>query len=208
MSAVPRSAPKHNRRASSRSNGRKRLPARAGAEALDRARQRLARTTKDAWLAHEEWKAASMQKYGWYAHHVFPTGDPAVDEDMGLEPGLPNGFFNSHTHGFPEKFGVPDVQIVLPMPFEMAHGILWAVHNRYAEGKVLSVGVPVQGVLQGFPVILVPAKDNNRLVHRIVIPDPQGRFWDDPDCEPVYKAQVSGVRCGFADRADEGRAAQ
>jgi hypothetical protein len=205
---MPRSIPKRNWKPSSRKNGQNRLAPRAGAESLGRARQRLAQELADLWLEHEEWKAASMERYGWYAHYVFPTGDPAVDGDLGLEPGLPKGFFNSHTHGFPEKFGVPDVQLVLPLKVELAHGIFWAIHNRYAGGPVLAIGVPVERVLENFPVILVPAMDKDRAVHRIVLPDPQGRFWDDPDCEPLYKAQVNGVRAGFIDRADEGRASR
>ena len=149
-----------------------------------------------------------LKKYGWYSHQVFPTGDPARDGDMGLEPGLPKEFFNAHTHGFTEKFGVPDVQIVLPLRRELTQSLFWAVHNQYAKGKVLAIGAPVEGVLANVPVILVPARDHDRAVHRLVLPDPQGRFWYDPDCEDVYKAQVSGLRCGFADRADEGSAAR
>jgi hypothetical protein len=155
-------------------------------------------------LAHEEWKAACIKEHGWYAHHVFPDDGPG---DMGLEPGLPREFFNTHTHGFTEKFGVPDVQIVLPLKFALAQGVLHAMARRYSEGEPIAGGVPVCRVLANFPVILVPARDGNRPVHRIVIPDPQGRFWDDPKCEPIYKAQVN-AHTGFPKPANEGRVVQ
>jgi hypothetical protein len=179
MSAVPRSAPKHNLRASSH-----------------------------GFVRLRKWEDEMVKKCGWYAHYTLPSGDSAKDRDSGLEPGLPKEFINAHTHWFPEKFGVPDLQIVLPVSLELTQRIFWGVHNLYAKRKVRGVGVPVEGVFEKVPVILVPAKDGDRLVHRIVIPDPQGRFWDDPDCEPVYKAQVSGLKCGFADREDDWRAAQ
>jgi Domain of unknown function (DUF4262) len=154
----------------------------------------------------QKWEDDKLKKYGWYAHYAFPSGDPARDRDSGLEPGLPKEFINAHTHGFPEKFGVPDLQIVLPVSVELTQRIFWAVHNRYAEGKVLGVGVPVEGVFEKVPVMLVPAKDGDRLVHRIVIPDSQGRLWDDPDCEPGYTAQVN-AQTGFPGTIDEGEAA-
>ncbi len=113
--------------------------------------------------------AANMQKmmeeHGWVAHHVF--------DDQHTPWGV-----NVHTHGFPDKFQHPDVQIVMPMDYMQAQGILWAT-TRYLEahpGVQLTPGTLVHGIIDSYPVECISAWESGRPVVRLCFPDVHGQF--------------------------------
>lgn len=125
----------------------------------------------------------SMQKYGWYAQYV--PGDKS--SPMG---------FNAHTHGFSETWDHPDVQIVIPMPQGMLHGIFITMAGRLKEGKTYEPGRRYDDILKDFDVMfawaregadasgnprrvlrmILPDKDN--VLERGSLPDPYGKQWE------------------------------
>jgi len=60
-----------------------------------------------------------MKDYGWAAHYV-PYDDNHI---------------NYHTHGLSENFNHPDLQIVLPISMENAHGIVSNIIDDIKEGN-------------------------------------------------------------------------
>lgn len=108
--------------------------------------------------------AEALAEYGWYAHLVF-------DDD-----GSPTGF-NCHTHGLAETCGHPDFQIVLPLPTEIAHGVLIALAEGVVkDGRRFAAGTPAVGIIRGFPVGFAEASECGRPVLRVILPDPDGRL--------------------------------
>ncbi len=107
-----------------------------------------------------EWEAKQIEEYGWYAHYVF-------DEDSATQT-------NIHTHGLPDKYGHMDLQIVIPLPKNVAQGILWAVVRRIESGDVFKAGDMADEIVHEFKVKFVGAIECGRPVLRIILPDKYG----------------------------------
>ncbi len=101
----------------------------------------------------------NMEKYGWYAHHVF-------DDEQS-----PTGA-NAHTHGFEETWNHPDIQIVYPIPGNVAHGIFWTVVGHLKEGKRYEPGIRYGEILENYDVMFAWAQEGGRRVLRMILPDP------------------------------------
>ncbi len=137
--------------------------------------------------------AEAMKKYGWYAHYV--PGDTTSPTE-----------FNAHTHGFMDTWKHPDVQIVVPMPQEVAHGVFWAVVEQIKEGKKFEPGTEYAGILEGYKVRFAWAREGSetqfkpgsqiqmvgRPVLRIILPDKEGRTARETMAEP-YLIQWEGT---------------
>lgn len=106
---------------------------------------------------------ALMKKYGWMVHFVTPDDDYPFN-------------INIHTHGFPEKFNHPDIQICVPIRPDTAQGILHNIAKMLEKGKVFKVNKKYKNIIESFSVLICPAKENSREVLRIVFPDKQGSF--------------------------------
>ena len=100
----------------------------------------------------------SMQKYGWYAHYIF-------DDET-----TPTGT-NVHTHGFEKTWKHPDIQIVVPMPQNVVHGILWTVADHITAGVKYEPGRRYAEILKDYDVMFAWAHENDRRVLRMIIPD-------------------------------------
>src|SRR5580692_7078439 len=102
-------------------------------------------TPEEARAQFEQWALEKMKEYGWFAHFV------SDDEDSPTR-------FNTHTHGLPETFQHLDLQIVVPMPAKVAHGILCNIVNRLKEGERYQAGDVLEGILDnGYKCKLVQA---------------------------------------------------
>lgn len=128
---------------------------------------------------------------GWYTHYI-------TDDDITC----PNNF-NVHTHGFPEKYNHPDIQICIPMPPKQAHALIWGFLSALEEKRasiptedltvasnwIFPTNVRVPNILgNNFDVMFLPAQENDREVYRMILPDPKNNF----DTMP-YKSQLEGV---------------
>lgn len=86
---------------------------------------------------------ADIAKYGC---HVIGVFDP--------EGELPT--FN-YSIGIQETTGAPEA-IVIGLDPKLGHSVINTYHRRVRDGEVFARGTPVEGFLQGFPVLIEPAK--------------------------------------------------
>jgi hypothetical protein len=115
----------------------------------------------------------AMKKCGWYAHFVTQDSES------------PTGF-NVHTHGFRETFNDhPDIQIVFPLPFDVAHGLLWNIADRLKNGERFEAKKSYEKIAgNGYNVTFIRAQENGREVLRLIVPNKDGS---------LTKNKMSGV---------------
>jgi hypothetical protein len=117
---------------------------------------------------------SGLERHGWYAHYVC-----AADH-------MPGGVCY-HTHGLDMSTGHPDLQIVLPINHEVAHGIFHQIADRIKAGEEFEAGKVFEGVTD-FGAMLVEAKEKDRPVMRVIIPDGEGNF-EQESMDPDYAIQ-------------------
>lgn len=117
----------------------------------------------------------AVREHGWFCPSVYAEdGEPAF----------------SYSVGFWKSLGKPEV-IVLGLPAEVAHSVLWQVWRSFESGLTPQAGEPVADLLEGYLAYFMPAgdkaddfmlstnwfygrKDYPRL--QLVWPDPVGAF--------------------------------
>lgn len=100
----------------------------------------------------------------------------------------PGGIINAHTHGM-EKYHHLDFQVVLNYPPEHIGYLLNVMGRRVQEGESFSPGDLVKGIYADCTIRLDLFRETGREVLRLIIPDRNNRFPEDPYCEMRYKAQ-------------------
>ncbi len=104
-----------------------------------------------------------MKKYGWMVHFVTPDDDYPFN-------------INIHTHGFPEKYKHPDMQICAPISPDNAQAIMYNIVRKLEKGKIFKANKKYKNIIEGFAVHIHPATEDGREVLRIVFPDKHGSF--------------------------------
>lgn len=95
---------------------------------------------------------------------------------------------NVHTHGM-EKYGHLDFQIVLELSQKMQMYILNTLGLRVQAGEKFKAGDIVSEICQGYDLKLVEAREAERTVLRVLIPDEAHKFPDDEGCDKLYALQ-------------------
>jgi hypothetical protein len=130
---------------------------------------------------YEQELISQVREYGWRSTHVF-------DPDGGA-PAF------TYTTGFWLTLGYPEV-IVFDFPGDLAHDVLGQMFREIRRGRVLPTAEPVEGILSGENIQLLPArpetaaeyllsskwfyKDNAFPCLQLVWPDHSGMFpWED-----------------------------
>lgn len=121
-------------------------------------------------LAENEKK--NIKDYGWYCHMV-----------AGGDDQTPTGV-NYHTHGCLESFGHLDLQIVAPIPGELAHGIFCLTIEKIRAGEKLEAGKRISEILDSMDVTLKETKEHGRTVLRVILPDSKGELDEEKMDEP------------------------
>jgi hypothetical protein len=135
---------------------------------------------EEAMEKFKEWEREKIAEYGWVVHCV------------GEDPDSPTTY-NIHTHGLPENFDHPDLQIVFPLSQEVAHPILTTIIERIKDGEKFSEGDILENVIQnGFRIKAVSAKECDRDVIRLIFPDPKGSL-DATDMIDPYRRQYGDL---------------
>ena len=116
-----------------------------------------------------------MQSIDWIIHAVFDYG--------------PKGTRNSHTHGM-EKYNHLDFQVVLNIPEPDISYLLNTMGIRVQNGERFAPGDMVQGLFEDCDVRLDLFRETGRSVIRLVIPDGNNIFPEDPRCKAPYKYQT------------------
>ncbi len=123
-------------------------------------------TREEARRRASDWKARCLAEFGWYAVHV--TGTPDETTPTGT---------NSYTWGLALNYGHLDFQIVMPLAGAVAHHLLTILADRVKAGERFEAGRQVAGVAaRGYKVRLVAAREQDRDVLRVVIPDAEGNL--------------------------------
>lgn len=107
--------------------------------------------------------------------------------------GLMNDFrcpygFNFHTHGLPESFQHPDIQICLPIDTDLVMSIIDYIVGYIKNGRKFESGVKYTDTDPG-PMHFIDAFEDDRLVLRLLIPDSDGEF------KGAFAKQLTMLEC-------------
>ena len=131
----------------------------------------------------EEFETMSMAVYGFFIH-----GTPANDGE----------YMNFHTHGVPESFNHQDIQIVMPFDPGITAQVIHNIVDLIKNGNRFVNGSTSQDVLSEYRgkkqvVRFIDAVESGRQVLRVLIPDKNGFFPEDVECDPRFKKQIGVV---------------
>lgn len=96
---------------------------------------------------------------------------------------------NAHTHGM-ERYGHLDFQIVLRFDLTEICRILNTLGLRVQAGQKFKAGDLVEGIYADCTVRLDERTESGRTVLRVVIPDKNNKFPEEPYCTDLYPLQL------------------
>lgn len=104
-----------------------------------------------------------LKETGFFCHGV-----------MGDEENSPSGY-NFHTHGLPETYDHPNIQIVYPIPPDVFQSVInSAVGAIKDRGVKFELNVAYDHILEGMNVQFAWAVEEGRDVLRMILPDQDG----------------------------------
>ena len=128
-----------------------------------------------------------MPKLDWIIEII---GNGVVCSKCGqVEDSFPEYICNAHTHGM-KKYHHPDFQLVLHISDADIGYILNSLGLRVRSGEQFKAGDLVEGIFEDCPVRLDSFQETGREVLRVIIPDSQNRFPEDPNCDYPYSFQL------------------
>jgi len=127
------------------------------------------------------------RRIDWIIHAV--CNSAACAECGKIENSFIPGACNFHTHGL-EKYGHPDLQIVIEYPPQEIARILNTIGLRIQDGARFAAGDLIKGIYEDCDVRLDTFEETGRNVLRVIIPDKFNRFPEDPICEYPYNLQA------------------
>lgn len=108
-----------------------------------------------------------VKTYGFFIHKVIDQG---MDDPR---------FVNIHTHGLMESMHHHDLQIVYPIPEQMAYGFFHTLVNKIKEGLVIIPGVRYDFLLEDYDVAFILTTETDRVVLRLILPDKENQLEHD-----------------------------
>jgi len=101
-----------------------------------------------------------LKDMGWYSHIIVYAPDCPYN-------------INIHTHGLPEYFDHPDLQICAPVDPRVLHGILGIIIDKIESGREFPIDalIEVEEVISGYPFLFTWAKESGRDVLRVILSD-------------------------------------
>ena len=121
----------------------------------------------------------------WKIHLVANGVRCAVCGD--IENGFLPGMCDAHTHGM-EKYGHPNFQIVLRMEDSTIMNLLNILGLRVQNGQRFQAGDVISDICEGYDIRLASVENDDDML-RVLIPDVNHLFPDDPDCLSPYNLQ-------------------
>lgn len=98
-------------------------------------------------------------------------------------------FINFHTHGI-ERYSHMDFQMVLPYPQKEVCRILNTLGLRVQAGERFKNGDLISGIYEDCDVRVTEFEETGRTVLRVIVPDKDNRFPENPNCEYPYTLQT------------------
>jgi hypothetical protein len=89
-----------------------------------------------------------------------------------------------------EKYSHEDFQIVLPYGHEETCRLLNTFGRRVQNGERFADGDMVMGIYEDCPIRLKRVRETGRYVLRLIVPDQNNRFPEDPLCSKDYINQL------------------
>ena len=138
-----------------------------------------------AFNDYERKLVEAVREHGWFC--------PSVHAEDG-EPSF------TYSVGFWKSLGKPEV-LVLGLPSEVAHSVLWQAWRLFSKGLSPVPGEPVEGLLEGYPAYFMPmgGKADEFMLSsewfygggayprlQLVWPDPVGAFPWQADFDPSF----------------------
>jgi hypothetical protein len=99
------------------------------------------------------------------------------------------GFINAHTHGIQENLGPMDFQIVAPLSAKDVSIIINRLVAKLVKGELFFPGMLYSGILVE-DIMFMEAKEQGRIVLRMLYPDGSGIFPPDPGASQFLRAQT------------------
>jgi len=119
-----------------------------------------------------------LKNIDWIIHYVIGTEGPG-------------GIVNAHTHGM-ERYDHLDFQLVLPLVQKQTCEILNTIGIEVQNGRKFEPNIYYIDIFTcGFR--LLPVLETGRKVLRLILPDPQMRFPENPLCIEPYKSQTKSA---------------
>ena len=129
----------------------------------------------------------SEQKIDWIIHLV--GNGVACDCCNKVEDEFHDGLCNAHTHGM-EKYHHPDFQMVIQVSPEEIGYVLNTLGRRVQNGEQFHDGDYVSGIYEDCDIRLQEFEETGRKVLRVLIPDMQNIFPDNPRCNHPFNLQL------------------
>lgn len=126
------------------------------------------------------------QNIDWVIHLV--TNGVACSDCGKIEENFLPYACNAHTHGM-ANYDYLDFQIVLNYPTTEICRILNTMGLRVQSGEHFKSGDLVSGIYLDCDVRLDEYEETGRTVLRVVIPDKNGHFPEDPSCNELFQLQ-------------------
>ena len=125
---------------------------------------------EEALVLSQQLDAERLAHHGWVAHAI--TDAPLI-----------------HTHGLPEQFDHPDLEIRLAVPPKQRYALLAPLVDAVKTGRRFHAG-DEDPTIFAVPVRFIACTESGRSVLRAIFPDPTGRFPDDPGCPAEWADQL------------------
>lgn len=100
-----------------------------------------------------------------------------------------------HTHNLRDELHHLEFQIVLKIRKELAYNIFNSVINEYVLKEIsINDGDLLYNIIENYPLKIFKTKDSfDEEIFRILLPDPNGLFPEDINCEFPYNLQKQPI---------------
>lgn len=132
-------------------------------------------------------RTKNQTKVDWIIHFL---ANGAVCDCCGkAEYSFPDYMCNAHTHGM-NRYHHPEFQVVLNYGEEHVMYLLNTMGLKVQAGEKFKDGDVIADLYEDCTVRLIDAVENGEHVLRLVIPDQENRFPEDPNCSYPHNAQI------------------
>lgn len=147
--------------------------------AMDRIEQMEAAVMDARILKIREIERAMVDEHGFMIRYVFETEKSEYD-----------GLANIYTVGLPETQSHPNIQVVLPLPQKIVHGVISSLVHLIKGGQSFKDGDRSFEVLDGMWVSFKEFENMDQKMIRLMLPDPEGHLPEQDGCDEMYKRQL------------------
>jgi len=114
----------------------------------------------------------AIDRHGWSTHTIVASYPHSI-----------------HTHGLREKFGHPDLQVVLHLSPEDLVRLVEPIAVAVSQGRWFRAGEEVADLFR-VPVRFREYREGRRTVLRAIFPDDKGRWPEDPTAPQGWRDQL------------------